>query len=678
MGDDRQTKGGRGRNPHQDGHDEDGGAQVRDATDVEIPITTADDPTDDGAPTDRALDTEIPIVTTDDTVQTQDEVETGVPIVTTDDNIRTPDDIETDVPVITGEENARTAGEAGTLTITADEDEPAAEPSLRDFEAAVPEFEPEDEQPACHLIAVASGRGGAGKSLLAANVAVYLAQMGKRVVAVDADPAGGSLNHLLGTPRPSRGFGSFLRGRAGGLDELAIDTSVAGVRLVAGEAQAFGSPRPKSNPKALIRALRSLGAEYVVVDLGPPDAPPCIDVWLDADTPLLVTLADPASIEATYRFMKSGFLRRVRGERGLDKLQAQLGRTLPTALDLYRAALEIGRVEREIEGAVTGVESLATRAAGGKTPALAATLAAAMTAFRPRFVVSQTRSLGDTKMGPQMAMVAHRRLGHLIDYLGHVEWDDTVAAASRRHRPVMAEFPEAKICKNVERIVRRILSAESERPTAAAAPRLEEEQTFYEILETQPGVSDEEVRRAYRLMKEIYASGSPAICGLYDDAELAALHARANAAHDTLFAPERRRLYDLSLPEADLARAVRRAAHAAPHVDAAIATRSEPSASAPTLDADSEITGALLKKIRESKGLDLSEVAQRTKISERYLRSIEAERFDELPAAVYVRGFVTQMARFLRIDPSRAVESYLRRFHGANGPGPGTPVLKEL
>ena len=50
------------------------------------------------------------------------------------------------------------------------------------------------------------------------------------------------------------------------------------------------------------------------------------------------------------------------------------------------------------------------------------------------------------------------------------------------------------------------------------------------------------------------------IAGLYEEHELAELHARVNAAHDTLFAPDRRRLYDLALPEADLARAVRAAA----------------------------------------------------------------------------------------------------------------------
>ncbi|HEX2658269.1 MAG TPA: P-loop NTPase, partial [Polyangia bacterium] len=436
-----------------------------------------------------------------------------------------------------------------------DEPEPS-EPSGSAFAPVV------DDQPTPQLIAVAAGRGGAGKSLLSASVAIYLAQLGKRVVAVDADPAGGTLHHMLGAARPARGFGSFLRANSPSLEELAVDTAVAGVRLIAGELQPFGSPRPKMGAKPVLAGLRQLGADTVVIDLGPADHPLTIDLWLGADVPILVTLADPPSIEATYRFVKSAFLRRVRGERGMDKLQALGGRTLPAPLDLYRTAVDLSRVDRDASESGEAAPPVRSASAARGT-ALATALTQALATFRPRFVVSQTRSLGDSRLGTQMAMAAQRRLGHRLDYLGHMEADETVTAASRRHRPVMAEFPEAKICKNIERIVRRILSMDTERTALPAPLRLEEDQTFYEILETQPGVSDEEVRRAYRMMKEIYASSSPAIFGLYDDAELAALHARANAAHDTLFAPERRRLYDLALPEADLARAVRAAAQVA-------------------------------------------------------------------------------------------------------------------
>jgi flagellar biosynthesis protein FlhG len=549
---------------------------------------------------------------------------------------------------------------------------------------AAPEPGSSSEPRTVHVIAVAAGRGGAGKSLLAANIAVYLAQIGKRVIAVDADPAGGPLNFMLGTLRPTRGFGSFLRGRADSLDELAIDTSVAGVRLVAGEAQPFGSVRSKISSKAVLAAIRQLPADYVVVDLGAPDSGLGLDVWLSANTPLVVSLTDPSSIEATYRFLKSGFLRRLRGERGGEKHLAHLTSALPAPIDIFRAAELASRTRDDRGGAAPLRDDPAT--AGGtpsvKSPArltgMALVIAETMSLYRPRLIISQTRSTADTKLGPQIAMAARRRLGHVVDYVGHVETDETVAAAARRRRPVMAEFPEAKICKNIERIARRLISVDSDRNHAAPPPRSEDDQTFYELLETEPGVSDEEVRRAYRLFKEVYAPSSPVICGLYEESELTALHARAESAHDTLFAPERRRQYDLSLPEADLARAVRRAAHGARAQAVPLPPLNVDESLGEAMDPQLEITGEVLRKIREQRGLELSDIAQRTRISERHLRSIEQERFDELPAPVYVRGFVGQLARILKVDAGRAVEHYLRRFHGANGPGHGTPTLREI
>src|SRR5262249_50194648 len=149
-------------------------------------------------------------------------------------------------------------------------------PSGEEVETSAPISEPSVEEsadgpPRAHIIAFA-GRGGTGRSLLAANVAVYLAQMGKKVVAIDADPAGGSLHLLLGSPRPPRGFGEFLRARVDGLNELIVDTPVAGVGLVGGEGSAFGTARPKQTAKSILAALTQLEVDFVVLDLGPPDS----------------------------------------------------------------------------------------------------------------------------------------------------------------------------------------------------------------------------------------------------------------------------------------------------------------------------------------------------------------------------------------------------------------------
>ena len=290
-----------------------------------------------------------------------------------------------------------------------------------------------------------------------------------------------------------------------------------------------------------LAAIATLDVDYVVIDLGPADSTLTLDLWLAADIPILVTIPDPASIEATYRFAKSAFVRRLRTLRGLDRLIANAAGP---------AAVCAGRLSRRSR------RRAARRSAWIQE----------IRRYRPTFIMNQTRTLPDQKLGGFMATAARRRLGHSLEYLGHVESDETVWLAARRRRSLVAEYPEGKASKNIERLGRRLLSmdGERERERPVTGPlRLEEEQTYYEILETEPGVSDEEIRRAYRTVKDNYASGSMVIAGLYDEHELAALHARINAAHDTLFAPDRRRLYDLALPEADLARAVRAAAQRA-------------------------------------------------------------------------------------------------------------------
>ena len=416
---------------------------------------------------------------------------------------------------------------------------------------------------------------------------------------------------------------------------------IASVGLIAGDGSAFGAPRPRMTAKVTLAAIAALDVDYVVLDLGPPDSTMTVDVWLASDIQILVTTPDPSSIEATYRFAKSAFLRRLRTTRGLDRLIPNPSGPPPGALDVYRSIKEAGgpaeRMVHEIRR------------------------------YRPTFIMNQTRTLPDQKLGGFMATAARRRLGHALEYLGHVESDETVWLAARRRRSLIAEYPDGKASKNIERLGRRLLSldGERERERPVTGPlRTEDEQTYYEVLETEPGVSDEEIRRAYRTVKDNYASGSAVIAGLYDEHELAALHARINSAHDTLFQPDRRRLYDLALPEADLARAVRAAAQVSrpPVGTTAAGPEERPEMPDPVIDATAEITGAFLKKVREIRGLELNEISQRTKISERYLRALEDEQFADMPAAVYVRGYVTEYARALRLDPQRCAESYLARY----------------
>src|SRR3954469_10609419 len=79
-------------------------------------------------------------------------------------------------------------------------------------------------------IAVAGGRGGVGKSVLAANLGVYVAQLGRSVLLIDADPAGAALHTVLGIDLPNGRDGNPEDGEDEDLQPL--PTQVPGLQLV--------------------------------------------------------------------------------------------------------------------------------------------------------------------------------------------------------------------------------------------------------------------------------------------------------------------------------------------------------------------------------------------------------------------------------------------------------------
>ncbi|MGZ3786927.1 MAG: helix-turn-helix domain-containing protein [Bacteriovorax sp.] len=74
-----------------------------------------------------------------------------------------------------------------------------------------------------------------------------------------------------------------------------------------------------------------------------------------------------------------------------------------------------------------------------------------------------------------------------------------------------------------------------------------------------------------------------------------------------------------------------------------------------------EFTGDFLRKIREYKSVDLERLSDMTKVSRLYLQAIESEDYDKLPASVYVRGFVFQYAKCLKLKPEIIANSYIAR-----------------
>lgn len=69
--------------------------------------------------------------------------------------------------------------------------------------------------------------------------------------------------------------------------------------------------------------------------------------------------------------------------------------------------------------------------------------------------------------------------------------------------------------------------------------------------------------------------------------------------------------------------------------------------------------GEKLRQAREERGISISEVAEQTRISPHYLKSIENNDFKILPGGIFNKGFIKSFARYVGVDEGEAVQDYI-------------------
>ncbi len=182
----------------------------------------------------------------------------------------------------------------------------------------------------------------------------------------------------------------------------------------------------------------------------------------------------------------------------------------------------------------------------------------------------------------------------------------------------------------------------------------------WEMLGLAPGATADEIRRAYELLSSRLAPGSLPLYSIADREEQLDVQQRIRAAYVALLSglgPEGNRLdvqVPTTLPTSSANEVV--APASAPPTDGATATQQ--STAAP----ETEFNGDVLRRFRETRGLTLETLSHHTRIRRHLLELLEAERFDELPERVFVRGFVLAVARELGIDPERVWADYGKRW----------------
>jgi flagellar biosynthesis protein FlhG len=188
----------------------------------------------------------------------------------------------------------------------------------------------------------------------------------------------------------------------------------------------------------------------------------------------------------------------------------------------------------------------------------------------------------------------------------------------------------------------------------------------YETLEIDPGASRLEIDSAYALARLTYGDDSPATYSLYSPAERTVMLERVERAYRMLTDPAAEATIAPARQEVDLPAKPAPVRGGGPDASRPLRKSYQPiprQTVEPT-EVPGPYDGPTLRKIRESRGVELEEVARRTKISLANLRFLESNAYEHLPAQVYVRGFLAEYARCLRLDAQAVVRSYLEIAEG--------------
>jgi flagellar biosynthesis protein FlhG len=293
------------------------------------------------------------------------------------------------------------------------------------------------------IIAVGGAKGGVGKSALAANLAVGLSLLGQKVVLADLDLGGADVHLYVGVKSLSKTWNDFLDRKADSLEDIMTPTHFEGLSLIGGDSSRLGSENlPYSQKQKILRHLRELEGDYLIVDLGGNSSYNVLDFFLFADHKIVVSGTEPASILDSYSFVKVSFYR------FLERFFAEH----KSLKDLSRQTKD-GSLEQSKNFSLDFIfEQIRER-----DPAAYAEFKQQHDQFRVSLVINMAESRKDFRIAESVQQVLKEKCFLDVGILGTIPFDKLARKAARSFTPIIVENPRCQPSKAIHQMLAAIL-----------------------------------------------------------------------------------------------------------------------------------------------------------------------------------------------------------------------------
>ncbi len=294
------------------------------------------------------------------------------------------------------------------------------------------------------ILPIASGKGGVGKSLLSANLAIALGQAGKKVVLCDLDLGASNLHLAIGQNVKNKSIGTYLTDKTE-FKDIIEPTEYENVSFIAGDSQIPGLTSLKAVQKTkLLRNFRSIDADFLILDLGAGTHQIILDMFLQSPQGILVTAPTVTATLDGYLFLKNCVFRLMyttykRGTEG-NKLLEQVRMNSQKMKSLY-----IPQIAQSLEQV---------------DPENTKLFKARMSQFCPRLVLNMIDDPKDAASATRIRNSCKQYLGLEIDYLGLMYRDQLQDKALSSRLPVTIYKPHCVLSQAIYRIAEKIIAAE--------------------------------------------------------------------------------------------------------------------------------------------------------------------------------------------------------------------------
>lgn len=288
--------------------------------------------------------------------------------------------------------------------------------------------------------AIGGGKGGSGKSFLTSGLAMFLADIGKKVTLIDADLGCANLHDILKIKKPQHSLTDFFEKKIP-LTDMIEETGIPNLQLVIGDIRTLNPDTVKFSQRLkLYRHIKSISGDYVLIDLGAGTALNTLDTFLLADKMITITLPEITSIDNLYHFLKKVLFRKLNVFLGEHMLKNAAKNTWknrdPSKIKTIRHLIDhFKRISGEVR------EMLDNE----------------LSHFIIYVVVNQVRHDPHVQIGASIKSVIIKYFGIEALYAGHIKYNDSFWKHVDEFEPFLGMSSGKPVMEEVETIARNLM-----------------------------------------------------------------------------------------------------------------------------------------------------------------------------------------------------------------------------